>query len=214
MAHDPGTTLLALLGYLSLSLAESLMPREGGATDLADRLPVARVSAEALARFTQACDAIPGGQSAALQAMEPIAGPVDEFWAMTRPRVRVEQRLRVLAVASLELELVQRARDHVPDVVWEAIEPSAGIWRAIDHGSQITMDAIADHSRSVDELSLYARRLLGEAAAMGQRLMIRQAPLRQALTGQPDDDVTVSVAVLDEVLSGVAARLGQLGLSV
>lgn len=213
-APDPGTALLALLAYQNLRVAESLLPHDGGVTDFADRLTVARISAGVLTRFTQACDAIPGGQNAAHAAMEPIISPVDEFWSMTRPRVRVEQRLRVMAVASLELELVQRAQDNVPDIAWEAMEPSAALWRAIDHGSQSTIQAIVDHTRSADEMSLYARRLLGEAAVMGQRVLMRQEPLRRALTGVLDEDFSASTERLDEVLAGVATRLGQLGLSV
>lgn len=193
-------------------MAQSLLQREAGATDLGDLLPVARIAADALVRFTQACDAIPGGQTAAQAAMVPIISPVDEFWSMTRPRNLGEQRLRVMLVANLELELVQRVTAHVPEMAGEAIEPSASSWRAIDLGSQAVVSAIEDADRPT--MSLYARRLLGESAVMCQRLVVRQPALRVALTGDSDDGLDASTAVLDEVLAAVAARVGQLGLSV
>lgn len=211
---DPATAVLALLACQGMCVAESLMRGEGANRDLEERLTAARFSAEALAQFAQACDAVPGGPGAARTAFEPIVGLVDEFWLMTKPRARAEQWLRVMAVATFELELVQRASDHLCDADWEPVDSAAGLWRAIDHGSQVTLQAISDRSSSIDDLSLYARRLLGETAMLGQRLLVRQQPLRQALTGQPDDEVTVSTAVLGEVLSAVAARLSQLGLSV
>lgn len=213
MAPDAGTSLLALLAYQNLRVAQSLLHREAGATDLGDLLPAARIAADALVRFTQACDAIPGGQTAAQTAMVPIISPVDEFWSMTRPRNLGEQRLRVMLMANLELELVQRVTAHVPEMAGEAIEPSASSWRAIDLGSQAVVSAIKD-ADSADEMSLYARRLLGESAVMCQRLVVRQPALREALTGDSDDGLDASTAVLDEVLAAMAARVGRLGLSV
>ena len=63
-------------------------------------------------------------------------------------------------------------------------------------------------------MSLYARRLLGEAAVMAQRVLLRQEALRQAVVGGSEVASIDSSAVLDEVLAAVAARVGQLGLSV
>ncbi|MGB3954863.1 MAG: ferritin-like fold-containing protein [Brooklawnia sp.] len=213
MAPDPGTALLAVLAYQNLRVAESLLTRAEEPTELADRLPVARVAADALTRFTLACDAIPGGQTVAQQAMEPIVSPVDEFWAMTRPRSWAEQRLRVMVVASTELEVVQRALTHVPEMAAEAIGSTAAAWRAIDHGSQAAVAAVQLGGNGSDELSLYARRLLGETAVMCQRVIVRQPALRVALTGGMDEELTASTAVLDEVLAAVAARVAGLGLS-
>lgn len=209
---EPTTALLGLVGYLDLCIGESLCASaEAG---LGERLLAARLSAETLQRSVRVCDAIVGGQNAARSAIESVTSPVDEFWAVTKPRVLVEQQLRLMVVASTELELVQRVAGPVSELAREAIAPTAGLWRAIDHGSSQTLEAIADQTRSVDELSLYARRLLGETAVMTQRLIVRQQTLRVALVGQPDDDLSASTALLDEVLGAVTARIAQLGLSV
>ena len=140
--------------------------------------------------------------------MVPIISPVDEFWSMTRPRNLGEQRLRVMLMANLELELVQRVTAHVPEMAGEAIEPSASSWRAIDLGSQAVVSAIEDADRP-DEMSLYARRLLGESAVMCQRLVVRQPALRVALTGDSDDGLDASTAVLDEVIGCRGRPLAQ-----
>jgi hypothetical protein len=202
---EPQNALLAVLAYQDLCVAEALLRASASIDDLDERLQIGRVAGEALTRCNQACDEIPGGQAAALAAMKPITSPIDEFWTMTRPRVLVEQYLRVLAVSVFELELAQRSDLELAEV---------GLWRAIDHGAGRVHQAITEHQRSVDELSLYARRLVGEVAVMAQRLIVRQEALRAALTGQPDDELDASGAVLDDVLASVAARLGQLGLSV
>ena len=88
------------------------------------------------------------------------------------------------------------------------------MWRAIDHGSSQVLEATTTHTRSLDELSLYARRLLGEVVVMAQRLLVRQADLRIVLAGEADEELSISTAVLDDVLQATAARLAQLGLSV
>lgn len=194
-----------MLAYQDLCVAESLLRASADIDDLDERLQIGRLAGEALVRSQQACDEVPGGQAAALKAMEPVTSPVNEFWTMTRPRVGVEQYLRVVAVSVFELELAQRAELELTE---------AGLWRAIDHGATRVRAAITDHQRSVDELSLYARRLVGEVAVMAQRLMVRQEPLREALTGQPDEELAAAGAILDQVLAAVAARLGKLGLSV
>lgn len=208
-----GTALLAIIAYQNLCLAESVQASGSDRGDLAGRLATARLGADALARFTRACDAIPGGQSAAQLAIEPIVSPVDEFWAMTRPRVAVERLLRVLVVASLELELVQAAEANIPEEAWEVAAPNSGLWRAIDLGAGAVAADMAD-ARNTDELSLYARRTLGEAAVLGQRLLVRQPGLRWALTADDDQDLNASTKALDEVLAGVAARLAGQGLAV
>lgn len=202
---EPQTALLALLAYQDLCVAESLLRASAELDDVDERLQIGRLAGEALSRSQRACDEIPGGQTAAVDAMAQITSPVDEFWTMTRPRVGVEQYLRVLAVSVVQLELAQRAGLELAE---------AGLWRAIDHGANRVHATITGHERSVDELSLYSRRLLGEVAVMGQRAMIRQDGLREALTGQRDDELAASGQVLDEVLGAVAARLGQLGLAV
>lgn len=214
IAPEPVTALLAWLAYQNLWEAESLIVRSGEHAELGDRLTVARLSADALNRFTEACDAIPGGQSAAQQAMAPLISPVDEFWTMTKPRVQTEQRLRLMVLASIELELVQRLADRLPEPAQSVLTPAAGLWRAIDHGSSQVLEAITQHTRSADELSLYARRVLGEVVVMAQRLLVRQADLRFVLAGEADEELSVSTALLDEVLQSTAARLAQLGLSV
>ncbi|WIY83772.1 ferritin-like fold-containing protein [Propionimicrobium sp. PCR01-08-3] len=214
IASEPCTALLAWLGYQNLWVAESSIVRSGSQTELADRLTVARLSADALDRCLQACDAIPGGQSAAAEKMAPIVSPVDEFWAVTKPRVQVEQRLRLMVLASVELELVQRLEDRLPEPAKSVLTSEAGLWRTIDDGGSQVADAINGHTRSADELSLYGRRLLGEVVVMAQRLLVRQPDLRIVLAGESDDELSISTAVLDEVLQSTAARLTQLGLSV
>lgn len=214
MAIDPVTSLLAVLAYQGLCTAESLMPDAQATSDLAERLLLARFSADALERFSHACEAIPGGPGAARSVVEPITGPVDEFWQMTKPRAAAEKWVRMLVVASVDLEFVQQGQLHLDEVGWEPAGWVAGLWRIIDQASQAIVQALAESTSSADELSLYARRVVGEAAMLGQRLIVRQSPLRQVLTGQPDDDLNASTAVLGEALGTAAARLSQLGLSV
>lgn len=211
-AIEPGTALLALLAYQQMSMVESVLRADSD--DLAERLAVARMAADALVRSTRLCDAIPGGQNGAVVAMEPMVSPVDEFWLMTRPRIPVELWLRAAAVAALEIELLQRVAPHLGVVATEVVAAEAGAWRAIDHGGRAVAQAIASGQASVDELSLYARRLLGESAVMTQRLVVRQPGLRRALTGTTDEDLTASSALLDDLLGALGERLRSMGLSV
>ena len=53
---EPVTALLAWLAYQNLWVAESLIAHQGVRTELGDRLTVARLSSDALCRFTAACD--------------------------------------------------------------------------------------------------------------------------------------------------------------
>ncbi len=212
---DAGTTVLALLAYQNLCIAESLFGRNSPEPELAERVPVGRLSAEALTRFTRMCDAIPGGQQAAITAMKQIASPIDEFLAVTSPRVRGEQLLRLLFVSCVDVELVARVRpDQISEATSEAIAADAGLWRAVDYASSGVLSAMSANVRAGDELSAYGRRLLGEAAVVGQRLLVRKEGLRLAFTGQADEDLIASTEVLDGLLAAVASRLAHLGLSV
>lgn len=214
IASEPVASLLAWIAYQNMVLAESSVVRYADQSDLTDRLVIARLSSEALNRSMQVLDVIPGGQSGSEQAIEPIMSPVDEFWSVTKPRVQVEQRLRLMVVASIELELVLRLEQRLPEPAREILTNATSLWRTIDHGGSQVLAAVEEKTRSVDELSLYARRLLGETVVMAQRLLVRAPDLRIVISGEADDELSVSTAVLHEVLQTTAARLSQLGLRV
>ena len=214
-AATPETVLLALLAYQNLCVAESLFGYSGPRPELSARLPLGRLGAEVLSRFTRMCDAIPGGQQAALAAIQPLTSPVDEFVTITTPKARGERMLRLLFVTHLELELIQRLRvEELEPAAAEAIGTDAGLWQVIDHTSLTVLSVLGTNQRVCGELSTYVRRMLGEAAVVGQRLLVREPALRVLLTGDRDDQMTRSSAALGELLSAVSARLSQLGLSM
>ena len=123
--------------------------------------------------------------------------------------------LRLLFVTHLELELIQRLRvEELEPAAAEAIGTDAGLWQVIDHTSLTVLSVLGTNQRVCGELSTYARRMLGEAAVVGQRLLVREPALRVLLTGDRDDQMTRSSAALGELLSAVSARLSQLGLSM
>ena len=101
-------TALAMMAHLDLTMAEIGFAPTFEAIGLGERVDVSRLVAGLLLRVSQLCDGFAGGQACAVAEMETLRIPIDEFWAMTRPKDRVEQRLRILVAAALELELVER----------------------------------------------------------------------------------------------------------
>nr|WP_279588610.1 ferritin-like fold-containing protein [Brooklawnia cerclae] len=206
-----------MLAYVNLCSAEELMRRSAGETDLTERLPVGRVAADQLARYARLSEAIPGGVPGVLAAMQPVISPVDEFIRLTQPRVRGEAMVRLVAVTGMELEIVQRVADGLDEAAREVLALTPGTWRAMDYGSAGVLEGVTGMIHGLDELSNYSRRVLGEAAAAGQRLLVRDTGLRALAAGQTpsggvDDPLARSIACLDDVLVATSARLAQLGL--
>ena len=203
-----------MMAHLDLTMAEIGFAPTFEAIGLGERVDVSRLVAGLLLRVSQLCDGFAGGQACAVAEMETLRIPIDEFWAMTRPKDRVEQRLRILVAAALELELVERMAPRLDASTVEAASDTTSAWRIVDLSSRAVVQELKTNPDRRDSLSLYARRVIGEAAVLVQGIVVRREGMRLALTGGLDPELQVSTVVVDGLLAAVATRVGALGLSV
>lgn len=169
----------------------------------------ARMLGDCLTRFAQITDAMPGGFSRSHAVMSQIASPIDEWIAMTAPKNMAQRHVRLMAALSWEIELLANAQS-VPD---DLPSDDASLWRLFEAAQSLAADACASYD-SLDELSVYARRMIGEGAVLAQRLIVRQPEFRMILVGQPDDDLGLSGAFMAELLDKVAAHLRRVGVVI
>lgn len=206
--NDRVTALTSALGYANMRMGELIANYQAPEQSLGDRTEIARLAHDALNRYVRLTDATPGGFSAAQTAMTGYTNPIDEFIAMTTPRSDVQAGLRLMALSSWEIELVNKLDEPYGEVV--AVD--AGLWRRVEAGEKVVRETeLDDLGRSA--ASVYARRLLGEAAVMSQRLVVRQPAFREVLAGGEDEDITTSTQLLDDVLSAVARRVNATGVA-
>ena len=187
-------TALGLIAHLDLTLAQA---------GFADSPEVGRL-----------CDGFAGGQPRAVAEIQTLRAPVDEYWNLTRGRDNVEARIATMVAALVELEVVDRMIPQLSESAAELLGDATVAWQVVDLGAQAVAEELERDPHRVDGLSLYARRVIGEAAVLLQGVVVRRTGLRVALTGEPDDELRATTAVVDQILSAVAARLSGMGLSV
>ena len=146
--------------------------------------------------------------------IQTLRAPVDEYWNLTRGRDNVEARIATMVAALVELEVVDRMIPQLSESAAELLGDATVAWQVVDLGAQAVAEELERDPHRVDGLSLYARRVIGEAAVLLQGVVVRRTGLRVALTGEPDDELRATTAVVDQILSAVAARLSGMGLSV
>lgn len=207
-------TALGLIALLDLTLAQAGFTGSPEAVDLSERLDIARLTAGLLTRVGQLCDGFAGGQPRAVTEIQTLRAPIDEYWNLTRGRDNVELHIAMMVVGLVELELVDRMIPQLSDSAAELLRDATVSWRIVDLGAQAVVEELARDPQRLDGLSLYARRVIGEAAVLVQGVVVRRTGLRVALTGDSDDELRATTAVVDEILSAVAARLSGTGLSV
>lgn len=128
LSAPASTALLSTLAYQNLCVAEMLLAPPRQHDDVGQRAHLGRLAGDALERFSALCDAVPGGFAAARDAMDRAASPVDEFITMTTPRDGAESWLRLAAMASWEIELIERMTERDPDRLGEVARDTTGLW--------------------------------------------------------------------------------------
>lgn len=207
-------TALGLFAYLDLTMAQTGFAVAGEAVELSERLDLSRLAAGLLARVAQLCDGFAGGQPRAVEEIQSLRAPIDEYWNLTRGRDIVEQRIAAMVISLVELELSDKIATNISESAAELISDATVGWRIVDLASQAITDELESDPHRRDGLSLYARRVIGEAAVLLQGVVVRRVGIRLALTGNSDEELSATTAVVDEILSAVAARIAGLGLSV
>ncbi|MFD3506408.1 ferritin-like fold-containing protein [Nocardia sp. NPDC058666] len=209
--HAGVTELFAVLAYGELSAFYRLAEEAKQAPSLRGRIGVAKMAAAELAHFETLEAALTARGADAEAAMAQYQGALDSYHASTDPSTWLESMVKFYVADGLAADFYTEIADALPAEVADVVRD---VLAETSH-SQFVVDEVrsaVESSRSErDRLTLWGRRLLGEAITQAQFVMAQRDELAElvlAATG----DLNGIATLFDRMQERHAARMAVLGL--
>ncbi len=208
--------LLGIIAYTSLASFEHIAHEAAGAPTLADKLQMSRIAAARFRHLDRVEAELQNVSSDLQSAMEPFERPVDDFHSAAAPHTWAESLLKLVIVSGLVNDLVAEVADNLPAGFTEIMRGSVVPGELLDYPTQRLSQLITEDPAQVGRLSLFGRRLLGEALGQGQRIAARHDSLTSLITGSPSepaDDLAKVSEIISRLVGAHSARMDRLGLT-
>lgn len=206
---------------LGVAAAASLAAFERGAVEatkaptFSARLRLARLAAARFVQMGQVEAELARSGVGLEQAMRSFASAMDDFHDHTDPRTWPEVLLKLVLTDGLVHDLASAVAGQLPSHVAGMVFGSdLDVELARFPGTELRT-VLATEPGVVDRLSLYGRRLVGEAIAQGQRIAARHGALTSLLTGfpsEPGEDLAAISDLMADLVRLSSARLASYGL--
>ncbi|MEU4647755.1 ferritin-like fold-containing protein [Nocardia fluminea] len=209
--HAGVTELFAVLAYGELSAFYRLAEEAKQAPSLHGRIGVAKMAAAELAHFETLEAALTERGTDAEAAMVQYRGALDSYHASTDPSTWLESMVKFYVgdglAADFYTEIAGALPAEVSDVVRDVLAETGHSQFVVDE----VRSAVAASRSERDRLTLWGRRLLGEAITQAQFVMAQRDELAElvlAATG----DLNGIATLFDRMQERHAARMAELGL--
>ncbi|MFE5477100.1 ferritin-like fold-containing protein [Nocardia sp. NPDC056541] len=209
--HAGVTELFAVLAYGELSAFYRLAEEAKQAPSLRGRIGVAKMAAAELAHFETLEAALTERGADAEAAMAQYQGALDSYHASTDPSTWLESMVKFYVAdglaADFYTEIAGALPTEVSDVVRDVLAETGHSQFVVDE----VRSAVAASRSERDRLTLWGRRLLGEAITQAQFVMAQRDELAElvlAATG----DLNGIATLFDRMQQRHAARMAELGL--
>jgi hypothetical protein len=207
--------LLGALAYGELAAFERLAEDAKLAPGLADKAALARMAAAEFHHFEQLAARLTGIDEDPAAAMEPFAGPLDEFHRMTAPSDWLEGLVKAYVgdaiAADFYREVAHRLDTDTRDLMLRVLDDTGYAGFAVDK----VRAAIEADPRLGGRLALWARRLMGEALSQAQRVVADRDALSTMLVGGVADgfDLAEIGRMFSRITEAHTKRMAALGLA-
>ncbi|MFD3742831.1 ferritin-like fold-containing protein [Nocardia sp. NPDC058633] len=209
--HAGVTELFAVLAYGELSAFYRLAEEAEQAPSLRGRIGVAKMAAAELAHFETLEAALTARGADAEAAMAQYQGALDSYHASTDPSTWLESMVKFYVADGLAADFYTEIAGALPaevsDVVRDVLAETGHSQFVVDE----VRSAVAASRSERDRLTLWGRRLLGEAITQAQFVMAQRDELAElvlAATG----DLNGIATLFDRMQERHSARMAELGL--
>jgi hypothetical protein len=208
--HPPVVDLLGMLAYAQLLAFDRTAMDARLAPDLTRRAMLSEMAGSEMAGFARLADRLRELGADPDQVMGPFRPPLDGYHDQTEPKDWLEALTKAYVGDGIADDFVREVarflgpidRDLVLDVIHDS--------RYADYAAAEIKSALEADPGARNRLSMWARRLVGEALRQAQRVAAERSTLAQLLAGAEDADVAGMFARLTQAH---AARMEAVGLN-
>jgi hypothetical protein len=207
------TDLLGVMAYGELSAFERLSSDARYSPTLHDRAVLGRIAVVEFQHYELVRARLEGMGVDAEVAMLRFQPSVDHFHERTRPADWYESLMKAYVIDTLYADYYRAVARYVDAGTRELIGQIQSAEEATAVLQERLKAALADDPRLASRLALWARRLLGEAMTLAQRVSL-EYPLLGGLSGLDDADARELVDSLTvELAANHSRRMAGLGLA-
>ena len=171
-AHHPGVSkLFALLAYGELAAFYRLTDEARMAPNLRGRIAMASMAAAEMHHFEMLTDALTARGIDVEEAMSGYISALENYHRLTTPSTWLEALVKTYISDALAADFYREIADVLPDEVADVVR---GVLSETGHSQFVVAEvraAVASSGRQRNRLTLWARRLLGEAITQAQYVL-------------------------------------------
>ena len=209
--HDATIDLLAVLAYGELQAFERLAQDALLAPDLPDREAVTDMAVGEYGHYKILVDGLRERGADPWEAMEPFRKPIDGFHASTAPADYPEALVKIYVGDGIASDFYREVAQFL-DLESKALVET--VCDDLGHSAFVVptvRDMISKDRTLASRLSLWGRRLVGEALSQSQRVAAEREAMGEMLVGSTD--LAELGRMFARLTDAHAARMRELGLN-
>jgi tRNA isopentenyl-2-thiomethyl-A-37 hydroxylase MiaE len=213
MADHPGVDkLFALLAYGEVAAFYRLTEEARMAPDLRGRIAMASMAAAEMQHFEMLRDALAARGIDVEQAMSRYVSALENYHRLTTPSTWLEALVKTYIGDALAADFYREIADVLPGEVADVVR---GVLSETGHSQFVVAEvraAVASSNRQRNRLTLWARRLLGEAITQAQYVLADHDELADLVVSGTGGLGHIT-EFFDRLQRTHAERMGELGLA-
>ncbi len=211
-ADHPGIAdLFAVLAYGEISAFYRLAEEAQLSPSLRGRVAVAKMASSELNHFQTLEKAIAERGAAVLDVMAPFVDPIDGYHAATNPSTWGESLVKFYVADGLAFDFYEEIASSLPKKVAAVVHSVLGSTASSEFVVEEVRTLVAGNTAERDRLTLWGRRLLGEAVTQAQIIMSQRIELTE-LVMAASGDLNNLARLFDRMESAHSERMATLGL--
>jgi hypothetical protein len=204
--------LLGVLAYAELTAFDRLAEDARLAPTLSGRAALARMAAAEIGHHVRLTERIEELGVNPSNAMAPFVAPLDAFHNSTRPSGWLESLVKAYVGDGLAADFYREIAAFLPKPDRQLVEEVLADTGHAEFAVREIKAAVRANSKLVGRLSLWGRRLLGEAISQSQAVIAERDQLANLImTGT--GDLTGLGRLIDRITAGHTERMKNLGLN-
>ena len=211
-ADDPGVTeLLAVLAYGEISAFYRLAEDAQFSPSLRGKLEMAKMAAAEMTHFETLEVALSARGVEVFDAMAPFVRALDAYHQSTNPSTWLESMVKAYVGDGIAADFYREIADALAPEVAETVRD---VLAETEHSEFVVAEvrsAVATSRQEKDRLTLWGRRLLGEAITQAQFVMAQRDALTD-LVISATGDLSGIAALFDRMQQSHTQRMAMLGL--